>query len=402
MLNARGASPAATRVSLAAMTDLLRQEIAIAAGTIVVKVGTRVLTQDNGLLDQGRITELAGQLHQVIATGRRVVLVSSGAVGAGMGRLGLKRRPDNLAQLQAVAAVGQSVLVEAYERSLRTHGHHAAQVLLTAEDLDHRTRYLNARNTILSLLELAAVPVINENDTVAVDELQTTFGDNDRLAAIVTNLIRAPLLVLLSDVDGLYDGDPGDPASRVIPTVERLDQSIFDLVRDRSGGLGKGGMASKLEAARLVTTAGENAIIVGGHTPNVLVRILAAEPVGTLFLAQGQTVAARKRWIGLTVQPRGHLLLDAGAREAIQRHGRSLLPIGVLRAEGQFGKGDVIGLRDPDGVEFARGLTNYNADDVRRIKGLKTDQIAAALGHCPYDEVIHRDNLVLTAGATTH
>jgi len=209
-------------------------------------------------------------------------------------------------------------------------------------------------------------------------------------------LIRAPLLVLLSDVEGLYDGDPADPGSRVIPVVRQLNQSIFDLARDRSDGLSKGGMASKLEAARLATTGGENVIIAGGHVPNVLSRIVAAEMVGTLILAQGQTVAARKRWIGLTVQPRGYLVLDAGARRAIERDGRSLLPIGVLEAEGDFSKGDVIALRDPEGVEFARGLTNYNADDVRRIKGLKTDQISVTLGHCPYDEVIHRDNMAVT------
>jgi glutamate 5-kinase len=289
------------------------------------------------------------------------------------------------------------MLVEAYERWLSTHGHHAAQVLLTADDFDHRIRYLNARNTLLMLLELGAVPIINENDTVAVEELQTTFGDNDRLAALVTNLIQAPLLVLLSDVDGLFDGDPAAPGSRVIPTVARLDASVFGLVRDRSGQLSKGGMASKLEAARLATAGGENVIIAGGRTPEVLARIIAGEPLGTLFLAQGQTVAARKRWIGLTVQPRGRLLLDAGAREAIECRGRSLLPIGVVGVEGRFGKGDVVALGDQGGVEFARGLSNYSADEIRQIKGLKTHQIAATLGYCPYDEVIHRDNMVVTS-----
>ena len=379
------------------MNDLLRQEIAALAATIVVKVGTRVLTREDGQLDEGRIDQLVEQVHHVMATGRKVVLVSSGAVGAGMGRLGLTSRPTDLAHLQAVAAVGQSILVEAYERSLHKHGRHAAQILLTAEDLEDRTRYLNARNTLVTLLELGAVPIINENDTVAVEELQTTFGDNDRLAAIVTNLIRAPLLVLLSDVDGLYDGDPRLPGSKVIPTVDRLDESILGLVRDHLGGLSKGGMASKLEAARLATTGGENVIIACGRSPDVLPRIVAGEPIGTLFLAQGQTVAARKRWIGLTVKPRGRLLLDAGARAAIELNGRSLLAAGVVDAEGQFSKGDVVALRGPDGVEFARGLTNYGADEIRRIKGLKTRQIAGVLGHCPYDELIHRDNMVVTA-----
>jgi len=378
------------------MTDLLRQEIAATSILIVVKVGTRVLTLPDGTLNYERIAQLADQLHQVMTSGRQVALVSSGAVGAGMGRLGLTSRPTSLARLQAVAAVGQSVLVEAYEKMLRIHGHHAAQILLTTEDLDHRTRYLNARNTILTLLEYGAVPIINENDTVAVDELKTTFGDNDRLAAIVTNLIQAPLLVLLSDVAGLYDGDPAAPHSRVIPTVKHLDKSIFDLVCDSSRGLGKGGMASKLEAARQATAGGENVIIAGGHMPDALPRIIAGEVVGTLFLAQGSLVAARKRWIGLTVQPRGQLTLDAGARRAIEHQGRSLLPIGVLEVGGRFDKGDVVALCDANHLEFARGLSNYSSADIQRIKGLRTDAIAAALGYHPYDEIIHRDNMVVT------
>lgn len=381
------------------MTDILRQEIATAASTLVVKVGTRSLTHADGRLDEARISDLARQLHEVIATGRKVVLVSSGAVASGMARLGLTRRPADLAHLQAMAAVGQSVLVEAYERCLSVHGHHAAQVLLIADDLNHRVRYLNARNTLLTLMNLGAVPIINENDTVSVEELQTTFGDNDRLAALVTNLVQAPLLVLLSDIDGLFDRDPGDPAARVIPTVDRLDQTIRALVHDKAGGLSKGGMTSKLEAARIATTAGENVIIARGGEPNVLPRILAGEPLGTLFLAQGQTLAARKRWIGFTVRPRGTLLLDAGACEAVARRGRSLLPIGVVDVVGQFGKGEIVAVADAAGQEIARGLTNYTADEIRRIKGLRTAQIAEVLGYHPYDEVIHRDNMVVTRGA---
>jgi glutamate 5-kinase len=378
------------------MTDLLRQEIATAATTIVVKVGTRVLTRDDGVLDQQRIALLAGEVNSVLESGRKVALVSSGAVGAGMGRLGLRRRPTDLARLQAVAAVGQSLLVEAYERSLESFGRHAAQILLTADDMENRTRYLNARNTIRALLHYGAVPIINENDTVAVDELQMSFGDNDRLAAIVTNLIQAPLLVLLSDVDGLYDGDPSDSRSRLIPTVKRLDLSVFDLVRDRATGLSRGGMASKLRAAQQATLAGENVIIASGRKPGILAAILGGQPVGTLVLAQGGLVAARKRWIGFAVQPRGRLVVDAGAREAVEREGRSLLPIGVVKVTGAFVKGDVVALDDPSGAEFARGLTNYGADDVRRIRGLKTTEIAEALGHSRYDEVIHRDNMIVT------
>ena len=252
------------------------------------------------------------------------------------------------------------------------------------------------RNTLTAILDLGAVPIINENDSVSVEELRTTCGDNDRLAAMVTNLLRAPLLVILSDVEGLYDGDPADAGSKIIDTVTKLDDSIQTLVRDRATGLSKGGMASKLEAARMCTTAGENVIVAGGRQSGVLSRILAGETVGTLFVAQGAALAARKRWIGFTAQTRGYLVLDEGAQRAIERDGRSLLPIGVRDVVGTFVKGDVVGLRNAQGQEFARGLTNYAAADVLRIKGLKSDEIAGALGYCPYQEVIHRDNLMVT------
>jgi glutamate 5-kinase len=381
------------------MTDLLRQEIATAAHTVVVKVGTRVLTGADGLLNQQRVALLAEELHLLMQGGRHVALVTSGAVGAGLGQLKLSKRPGNLAQLQAVAAVGQSHLIEAYDRGLRAHGRHAAQVLLTARDLDDRTAYLNVRNTVRALFEFGAVPIINENDTVSVDELMTTFGDNDRLAAMVTNLIRAPLLVLLSDVDGLYDGDPRTPGSQLISTVTRLDESIFGLCRDKLTGLSKGGMASKLEAARIATTAGENVIIGNGRSPGTLAKIAAGELTGTLFLAQGQALTSFKRWIGFTAQPRGVLVLDVGAREAVEKKGGSLLAIGVVECSGTFRKGDVVSLRDATGFEFARGLTNYGADDLAKIKGLRSEQIAPLLGRMPYAEVIHRDNMALTREA---
>jgi len=384
------------------MQDLLRQEIATAADTVVVKVGTRVLTDANGRLDRERIATLAEELNEVIEGGRRVALVSSGAVGAGMGRLDLDRRPTDLAHLQAVAAIGQSHLVEAYDEALRIRGRHAAQVLLTAEDLDHRTRYLNVRNTIVTLMQYGAVPIINENDTVAVDELLTTFGDNDRLAAMVTNLIRAPLLVILSDVAGLYDGDPEDSSSNIIPTVTELDESVMRLDCGEASAnakrrLSKGGMTSKLQAARLATAAGENVILADGHAPGTLAKILVGEQIGTLFVAEGQSVQSRKRWIGFTANPRGTLSLDAGACRALAEQGRSLLAIGITKCEGEFDKGDIVSLVNEQGDEIARGLTNYSAAEILRIQGLKTDQIADVLSHCPYDEVIHRDNLMVTA-----
>jgi glutamate 5-kinase len=379
------------------MPDILRQEIAVTANMIVVKVGTRVLTHPDGRLDEQRIARLAEEISNLCESGRRVVLVSSGAVGAGMSLLGLKRRPTDLAQLQAVAAIGQTNLIQTYDRTFRQYGRHAAQVLLTAEDIQHRIRYLNVRNTLFSLLDFGAVPIINENDTVAVDELRTTFGDNDRLAALVTNLLRAPLLIILSDVDGLFDGNPNDPNSKVITTVDVLDDSIRSLVCDRASTLSKGGMSSKLEAARIVTAAGENAIIASGHQPGTLTRIMAGELVGTLLIAEGKTVSPRKRWIGFSARPRGKLLLDAGAARAIGRDGRSLLAIGIQAIEGEFQKGDVVALCDPQGKEVARGLTNYHADEILRIKGLRSTRIAEVLGHCPYEEVVHRNNMTLVA-----
>ncbi len=382
------------------MTDLLRQEIATAADIVVVKVGTRVLTTPEGTLDEARIAALAAEINGLMEQGRKVAVVSSGAVGAGMGRIGMRQRPRDLAQLQAVAAMGQSYLVQVYDRTLRSFGRHAAQILLTAEDLNDRTRYLNVRNTILTLFDLGGVPIINENDTVSVEELKTTFGDNDRLAAMVTNLIRAPLLVLLSDVEGLYDGDPRTPGAKLVSTVTHLDESIMGLVRDVKTGLSKGGMASKLAAARMATVSGENVVIASGRQPGTLARILAGEPVGTLVVSQGNTITSRKRWIGFTAQPRGQLVLDDGARRAIEKQGRSLLAIGIVEATGSFKKGDVVSLRDRHGAEFARGLTNYPTDEVARIKGLKTDAIASALGHCPYEEVIHRDNIAVTTSTT--
>ena len=373
----------------------LRQQIAASAHTIVVKVGTRVLTHENGTLNQERIERLAEEIHTISAAGRRVVLVSSGAVGAGVSLLGLKARPTDLARLQAVAAIGQPHLIEAYDRTLAKHGRRAAQVLLTLEDVDDRARYLNVRNTILSILEFGAVPIVNENDTVTVAELETTFGDNDRLAAMVTNLIRAPLLVILSDIEGLYDGDPSLKSSKLVATVEKIDEKVLAYVRDRKTGLSKGGMASKLEAARMVTTAGENVIIASGRQLDVLSQVVGGQTVGTLFVAQGKAITPFKRWLGFSAQVRGRIQLDAGARKAIVEQGRSLLAAGIVSTQGEFQKGDVVALCDGEGNVLARGLSNYSSADVARIKGLKSEKISQVLGHRPYEEVVHRDNLAL-------
>lgn len=382
------------------MLDPTRQEIAARAKTIVVKVGTRVLTHPDGTLDRDRITAIAEQIVRLMEDKRHVVLVSSGAVGAGIGRLGLAQRPSDLAHLQAVAAVGQSSLIESYNRALEAHGLHAAQILLTADDLNDRTRYLNVRNTLLALFQYGALPIINENDTVRVDELQRNVGDNDRLAAMVTNLLRAPLLVLLSDVDGLYDRHPTNSQAVLIPTVQQLDVAICDFQRQLPASTGtnhlsRGGMASKLDAARLVVSAGESVVIANGRRPNVLIEIVSGQTIGTLIPAQGPAITSRKRWIGLTAQPYGRLILDGGAQHAVEKLGRSLLAIGIMRVEGNFQKGDVVSLCRDDSQEFARGLTNYGSEELRRIFGRTTEDIVAILGHCPYDEVVHRDNLVI-------
>ena len=377
------------------MTETARTDLASTANLIVVKVGTRVLTGPDGLLDAARIASLGRQFDAALAAGRRIVLVSSGAVGAGMGRMGLSSRPQELASLQAVAAIGQSCLVEAYERTFRERGRHAAQVLLVAEDLQDRSRYLNIRNTLRALLDFGAIPVINENDTVSVEELRTSFGDNDRLAALVATLLGAPLLLLLSDVEGLYDRHPGETGAAILRHVPRIDAGVESLARDRLGGLSKGGMASKIAAARIVTEAGGNCIIASGRNDRVLDEVCRGADVGTLFTGHGSAVPAWKRWLGWSADARGGLVVDAGAREAVVAGGRSLLAAGVVAIEGRFAAGDVVALTTGGGRPFARGLVNYPADELRRIAGLKTDAIAAVLGSVPYEEVIHRDNLAV-------
>ena len=377
------------------MPDSLRQEVIAAAHTVVVKVGTRVLTRPDATLNTERIGLLAEELVRIVEAGRRVVLVSSGAVGAGVGLLKLDKRPHDVARLQAAAAVGQTHLIQYYDEVFTKHGRRAAQVLLTGEDLNNRQRYLNVRNALLAILEFGAVPIINENDTVAVDELMITFGDNDRLAAMVTNLLRAPLLVILSDVLGLFNGDPSLPESELVTTVNKIDDTVLGYVRDKLTGLSKGGMASKLSAAKMVTTAGENCIIASGRQDDVLTQIMAAEPMGTLFLSQGKAISPYKRWLGFSAHAKGRVSIDDGARRAIVEQGRSLLAIGVTHVEGKFAKGDVIALYDGLGQIVARGLTNYGLDELQQIKGLKSNQIAQVLGREPYAEVIHRDNLVV-------
>ncbi|MEI7923852.1 MAG: glutamate 5-kinase [Planctomycetota bacterium] len=375
--------------------DLVRAEVIHSSRTWVVKVGSNVLAAADGTLDHDRVRHLADEIVAIQSTGRRVALVSSGAVGAGMGQLGLKKRPQDLPSIQAAAAVGQTYLMRAYEDAFKTHGYHAAQILLTHSDFDSRVRYLNMRNTIHALFRFQAVPIINENDTVSVDEIK--FGDNDQLAAMVANLIQAELLVILSSVDGLCRPLPdGQGFGEPLSLISRLDDEALGLVTDSRSSLGTGGMGSKLASARLVTHSGGSVIIASGKRPKPLSTILEGSEVGTLILAEGQTRAARLRWIGLTARPKGAIQVDDGARAALVNNGGSLLAIGVMGITGDFEKGDVVAITNAQGEEFARGLVNYTSDDTRRVKGLRTEQLRKALeSTVVYDEVVHRDNLMI-------
>lgn len=372
-----------------------RRRIIDAAQTLVVKVGTNALSKPDDTLDLSKIANLTDQLHRVRQTGRQVVLVSSGAIGSGMGLLGLKKRPDDLPHLQAAAAIGQAHLIRHYDDALQRYGYHAAQLLLTANDFKTRHRYLNVRNTLRTLFEYGTLPIVNENDTVSVNEIR--FGDNDRLAALVTNLLdEPPLLVILSVIDGLFDGDPSLPGSKVIPLISRFDDALFQFATLSKSSRGTGGMQTKLEAARIATAVGRNVIIANGRNPAILDEIIEGKEVGTLFLAQGPSVPARERWIGYNVPPRGKFVVDAGARKALVEQGKSLLAIGIRTVDGDFEKGNIVSIVDSEGQEIARGLTNYSSPDAQRIAGKRSDEFATILGRVPYAEVIHRDNLVIT------
>ena len=373
----------------------LRREVMDRTRTVVVKVGTNVLSTDDDQLDAARIASLAEQVHGLCASGRKVVLVSSGAIGAGMGLLGLKERPKDLPHLQAAAATGQAHLIHIYDEAFRPHGYHAAQLLLTANDFKNRSRYLNVRNTLRTLFEYNAIPIVNENDTVSTAEIK--LGDNDRLAAMVAGLIQADLLIVLSVIEGLLTGDPTLPQSQRIPLVERFDDELLNLVGASKSSRGTGGMKTKLEAVHTATAVGVNVVIANGKRSRVLDEILRGDDIGTLFLGEGDGVSAWKRWIGYTMPPQGRFVLDDGARRAVEQQGKSLLAAGIVRVEGDFAKGEVVALIDRQGVEFARGLTNYDSTATQAIVGKRSEEIAKSLGAIPYAEVIHRDNLVVTS-----
>lgn len=366
------------------------------ARSLVVKLGTQLLTDKEGRLDAAFLRSVA---DQVVALGKkrniRVTIVSSGAVGAGRRELGLTSRPKDLAMLQAVAAVGQRKLMDAWAIAFADHGMPVAQVLLTREDMDRRARFLNLRNTIHALHELGAVPIINENDTISTDEIvRISFGDNDILAALVTHVLRANLLVLMTVVDGLLDAD-GKPV-RLVSSIEQAQS----LVRKEKSQLGKGGMDSKLTAARMVTDAGEAMVVADGRMKDVLVRLLDHELLGTLFVPSPRKQSSRDRWIG-AARPVGSIVVDAGAVKALVEKHKSLLPAGITGVKGTFNKGDLVAIESAaDGVEIARGLSNYSSRLVTQILGKKTADVRALLGEAAYDEVVHRNNLVVTQSRT--
>lgn len=360
----------------------------------VVKIGSALLTDDGRGLDQIALAAWVRQMAELRQSGVELVVVSSGAVAAGMSELGWSQRPKAMHQLQAAAAVGQMELVKAWETQFAGHGLRTAQILLTHDDLSDRKRYLNARSTLRALLEMGVVPVVNENDTVVTDEFR--FGDNDTLGALVTNLVEAHLLVILTDRDGMFDADPRQHPQAKLIHEARSDDSALDSAAGASGGsLGRGGMQTKLRAARLAARSGAYTVIAGGRNQGVLTRLQQGERLGTLLLPEQEMLAARKQWLAGHLQMRGRLTLDEGAVKALTQDHKSLLPVGVKALHGTFRRGEMVVCVDALGHEIARGLTNYNAAEAQKIIGHASDDIESLLGYLGEPELVHRDNLVL-------
>jgi glutamate 5-kinase len=363
------------------------------ARCVVVKIGSSLLTEPGHGLNRAAIDGWVAQMAALRVRGVQVLLVTSGAVAEGMSRLGITERPHALHELQAMAAVGQMGLVQVYETAFQRHGLHTAQVLLTHDDLTNRNRYLNARSTLRSLIGLGAVPVINENDTVATEEIR--FGDNDTLAALVANLVEADVLLILTDQPGLYDSDPrANPQAQLVHEGKAGDPRLLEMAGG-AGKLGRGGMRTKLLAADKAARSGAATVIAPGRDQNIIGRVLAGETIGTCLRPAQERVAARKQWLAGHLRTVGRLTLDAGAVRMIREAGKSLLPVGVTRVEGEFGRGEVVACLDPEGREVARGLVNYGAVEAARIAGKPSDEIETILGYVDEPELIHRDNLVI-------
>jgi glutamate 5-kinase len=364
------------------------------ASRIVAKVGSSLVTNDGQGLDFKAVAHWARQIALLHKQGKQVVLVSSGAIAEGMARLGWPKRPTAMHELQAAAAVGQMGLAQAYEVAFSKHGLRSAQILLTHEDLADRQRYLNARSTIFALLRLGVVPIVNENDTVATEEI--AVGDNDTLGALVTNLIEADTLVILTDQRGLYEADPRkDPDARFVGHGQAGDPALESMAGGSGSGIGKGGMLTKILAARRAARSGAHTIIASGREPDVMLRLAAGECIGTELRASTPVLSARKQWMADHLRLRGRLILDEGAVRALRDEGKSLLPVGVSRVEGAFAPGDVVACLDSKGRECARGLVNYSSSDARRIMGQPSSRIGEILGQVTETELMHRDNLIV-------
>lgn len=366
------------------------------ARRVVIKLGSAVVTRSGFKIDIKLFDELAEDVAWLIDKGVEVVIVTSGAVASGMGQLGLKERPQTIPEKQAIASVGQMKVVNAYKERFRKRNLTVGQILLTRDDFESRRRYLNAKETMLAQFSLGIVPVINENDTVVVDEIK--LGDNDNLSSLVANLIEADCLVILSDVGGLYDGDPkANPDAKLIPRVDSVDDAVKAFVGKTKSSVGTGGMATKLTAASRAVKSGAHAVIASGKVSHVVKSIFSGEEVGTWFPATEDRLNRRKHWIAYTVKHSGSIVVDDGAARAIRQHGKSLLPKGIVRAEGKFDRGDAVQVVTRDGKVLAKGLTTYDADEVRAIVGLASWEIVDRLGYKYGDEVIHRDDLVVLA-----
>ena len=364
------------------------------AKRLVIKVGSALLTNDGAGIDRQAIDAWVEQIAKLLSEGKEVVLVSSGAVAEGLARLGIGSRPQSIHMLQSAAAVGQMGLIQTYETSFRRFERQTAQILLDHDDMANRERYLNARGVMQTLMDLNVVPIVNENDTVVTDEIR--FGDNDRLAALVANLIDADALIILTDKDGMYDANPDiDSNAKLISQAHASDSSLDTQAGTSNGALGRGGMQTKLEAARLASRSGCNTVIAGGRNQNILMRICSGETVGTFLSANKTPLAARKQWLDGQLQVKGALVLDEGASRVLRQQGSSLLAVGVTAVKGRFTRGELVSCEDSSGIEVARGLVNYNSDETQLIQGKSTEEIITILGYCEDDELIHRDNLVL-------
>ena len=360
---------------------------------IVVKVGTSTITHDNGLLNLKQMDLLVRQIADLHSRGYEMVLVSSGAIGAGIGKLGLKERPATIPEKQMAAAVGQGILIHMYEKLFSEYSKIVAQILITREDIHHRSRFLNVRNAFFSLLDHRVIPIVNENDAVAVDEIK--LGDNDTLSAIVGSIVEADLLILLSDIHGFCDSDPHtNPDARVIHLVESITPDVEKMAGGAGTSRGIGGMVTKMNAAKIATSSGTAMVIVNGSTPGIIDRVIAGEEVGTWFLEDQRPMQARKHWIAYGNQPAGRLVVDNGAADALTEGYKSLLPSGIVEVINEFKEGQTVSVMDVSGREIARGISNFSSSDIEKIRGKKTKEIEVVLGSKSYHEVIHRNNLV--------